>query len=81
MTRTSRTQPAYGARTGVSIFMLSSTATTSPASTSCPADTRTATTTAGAGARTRPASSWLTRWDVPSTSTRWDVAVCVAVTW
>ncbi len=63
--------PACGARTAVSIFMLSSTATVAPASTSSPGFTGTATTTAGAGARTRPASSRTTRWLKPSTSTTW----------
>ena len=77
---TSRTRPDTGARTAVSIFMLSRTTIVWPASTSSPTPARTATTTAGAGARTRPSSSRVTRCVTPSTSTRCDVAACEATT-
>ena len=50
--------------------MLSRTTTVCPASTSSPGATRSATTTAGAGARTTPPASRVTRWVTPSTSTR-----------
>ena len=70
---------ANGARSTVSIFMLSSTSTGAPASTSSPAATGVATTSAGAGERTTPPSSRLTRWVTPSTSTRW-TGPCVPVT-
>ena len=79
-TRISRTRPAYGALTGVSIFMLSRIITVSPASTSVPAAARTATTTAGAGERTTPPSSRLTRWLTLSTSTRYPDGVVDATT-
>ena len=69
-TRISRTRPVTGARSAVSSFMLSTTATTSPAVTSSPGATRIATTIAGAGARTMPASPPEMRCTVPSTSTR-----------
>ena len=69
-TRISRTRPAYGALTGVSIFIDSRITMVSPAATSVPAAARTATTTAGAGERTMPPSSRLTRWLTLSTSTR-----------
>jgi hypothetical protein len=68
-TSTSRTRPATGAVSEVSIFMLSVTATTSPAATSSPSDTRIATTTPGAWLRTRPPSSRDTRCGTPLTST------------
>ena len=67
---TSATRPEAGARSEVSSFMLSTTATTSPSATSSPAATEMATTMAGAGARTRPASPPEIRCTVPSTSTR-----------
>ncbi len=59
--------------------MLSSTSTGAPASTSSPTATGVATTSAGAGERSTPPSSRLTRWVTPSTSTRW-TGPCVAVT-
>ena len=65
------TRAANGAGSTVSIFMLSSTSTGAPASTSSPTATGVATTSAGAGERTTPPSSRLTRWVTPSTSTRW----------
>ena len=69
MTSSSRTRASNGARSTVSIFMLSSTSTGLPALTSAPAATGVATTSAGAGARSTPPSSRLTRWVTPSTST------------
>ncbi len=69
-TSTSRTRPATGARSAVSSFMLSTTATTSPASTASPGATGIETTIAGAGARTSPASPPEMRCTAPSTSTR-----------
>ena len=71
--------PRNGARSTVSIFMLSSTRTGAPASTSSPTASGVATTRAGAGERSTPPSSRLTRWVTPSTSTRW-IGPCVAVT-
>ena len=65
-----------GARSTVSIFMLSSTSTGAPASTSAPTASGVATTSAGAGERTTPPSSRLTRCVTPSTSTRW-IGPCV----
>ncbi|SKZ40378.1 Uncharacterised protein [Mycobacteroides abscessus subsp. abscessus] len=59
-----------GARSTVSIFMLSRTSTGAPASTSSPTANGVATTSAGAGERTTPPSSRLTRWATPSTSMR-----------
>ncbi len=70
-TRSSRTRAANGARSTVSIFMLSSTSTGAPASTRSPAATGEATTRAGAGERSTPPSSRLTRWATPSTSIMW----------
>ena len=69
-TSTSATRPETGARSTVSSFMLSTTATMSPACTASPAATGMATTMAGAGARTRPASPPAIRCTAPSTSTR-----------
>ena len=69
-TSTSRTRPANGARSAVSSFMLSTTATVAPAATVSPAATGSATTIAGAGARTSPASPPEIRCTAPSTSTR-----------
>ena len=60
-TSSSRSRASNGARTTVSIFMLSSTSTWLPALTSVPAATGVATTSAGAGARSTPPSSRLTR--------------------
>ena len=54
-------RPGKAAITAVSIFMLSSTATTSSASTSSPIATGTETTTPGAWLRTAPPSSCPTR--------------------
>ena len=61
--------PATGAVSEVSIFMLSVTATTSPALTSSPAETGMATTTPGEWLRTRPPSSREMRCGTPLTST------------
>ena len=69
-TRISATRPGSGARSAVSSFMLSTTATTSPAATTSPTATGRATTMAGAGARTSPASPPEMRCTAPSTSTR-----------
>src|SRR5664279_4483193 len=80
-TRISRTRPAYGALTGVSIFIDSRITIVSPAATSVPAAARTATTTAGAGERTMPPSSRLTRWLTLSTSTRWPAGPWLATMW
>jgi hypothetical protein len=66
-----RIRPANGADTERSIFMLSSTATASPAATTSPTATGTATITPGLGARTTPPSRRRRRWGTPSTSTRW----------
>ena len=66
---TRRTRPRNGAISDVSIFMLSSTATTSPAWTSSPSATGIDTTTAGDRLRTMPPSSRATRCGTPSTST------------
>ncbi len=74
----SRTTARNGARTTVSIFMLSSTSTGAPASTSAPTSTGVATTSAGAGERSTPPSSLLIRWVTPSTSTTW-TGPCVPV--
>ena len=79
MTCSSLTRAANGARTAVSIFIDSSTTTTAPASTSSPTATGVATTSAGAGDRSTPPSSRLTRWATPSTSTK-VVGPCVALT-
>ena len=68
-TSSSRTRPANGACSTVSIFMDSSTSTGAPAATSSPTATGVATTRAGAGERSTPPSSRLTRWVTPSTST------------
>ncbi len=69
MTDSSLTRAANGARIAVSIFIDSSTTTAVPASTSSPTATGVATTSAGAGERSTPPSSRLTRWATPSTST------------
>ena len=74
--------PARGAVSDDSIFMLSRTATTSPASTSSPSATGIETTTPGAWLRTIPPSSWETRWGTPSTSTsRWVPCSEITVRW
>ena len=78
-TRHSRSRALNGARSTVSIFMLSSTSTGAPASTSSPTSSGVATTSAGAGERRTPPSSRLTRCVTPSTSTRW-IGPCVSVT-
>ena len=67
-TITSRTRPRNGAVSEDSIFMLSTTATTSPAFTSSPGLTGTDTTTAGARLRTMPPASREMRCGTPSTS-------------
>ena len=69
-TMTSATRPETGARSAVSSFMLSTTATVSPSATVSPGETGIDTTMAGAGARTSPASPPAMRWTAPSTSTR-----------
>ena len=76
--RTRCSRALNGARSTVSIFMLSSTSTGAPASTSSPTCSGVATTSAGAGERTTPPSSRLTRCVTPSTSTRW-IGPCVSV--
>ena len=74
--RTPARRARNGARSTVSIFMLSSTSTGAPASTSSPTCSGVATTSAGAGERRTPPSSRLTRCVTPSTSTRW-IGPCV----
>ena len=70
-TRSSLTRPVNGAVSAVSIFIDSSTSTGCPAATSSPTASGVDTTSAGAGARTMPPSSRLTRCITSSTSTRW----------
>ena len=79
LTSSSRTRPANGACSTVSIFMLSRTSTLAPAATVSPTATGVATTSAGAGERSMPPSSRVTRWVTPSTSTSC-TGPCVAVT-
>ena len=69
-TRISATVPDTGARSAVSSFIDSTTASTSPSATTSPWATGMATTIAGAGARTMPASPPEMRCTAPSTSTR-----------
>ena len=77
-TSTARTRPLTGAVSEDSIFMLSVTATTSPARTSSPATTGIATTTPGLRLRISPPSSREMRCGTPSTSTSRS-ASCTAV--
>ena len=70
-TSSSLIRPANGAFSTVSIFIDSSTSTGAPAATSSPTAAGVATTRAGAGERSTPPSSRLTRWVTPSTSTSW----------
>src|SRR4051794_16842571 len=53
-TKTAATVPAVAARTSISIFIASSTASTVPGSTASPADTRISTTVASIGATGAP---------------------------
>ncbi len=78
-TSSSLIRPANGAFSTVSIFIDSSTSTGEPAATSSPTAAGVATTSAGAGERSTPPSSRLTRWVTPSTSTSW-IGPWVAVT-
>ena len=66
---TRRTRPANGAVSDVSIFIDSTTATTSPSATSSPSETGIATTTDGPCERTKPPSSRVMRCGTPWTST------------
>ena len=66
---TRRTRPANGAVSEVSIFIDSTTATTSPSATSSPSLTGIATTTDGPWLRTKPPSSRVIRCGTPWTST------------
>ena len=79
-TSTSRTLPCTVAVSELSIFMLSVTATTSPACTSSPAETGIATTTPGPWLRMRPPSSREMRCGTPLTSTSrsasWSAVTC-----
>ena len=69
VTNTERTRPANGAASRISIFMLSTTATVSPAPTVSPGATMIETTTAGTDERMMPPSSRENRNGWPSTST------------